>query len=247
VFACIFKELNLLGRFEGLFSVCVCLRVWKKVDTDAWNNNPIDPCGEQFRSTDRKVIEHVVLRWTLPVQCSRSFNGWWNCKQLQEFLYSPQWNTYCPPKCESRTGSSLENVKYFIQIQCWTTWIGNMEDKSDPQNRRWCQSTGRLVVGDCRGREPQNECLKSAANWKSFCCDFTVGLPPLEHGESWGRSCLACCYGSTGSTAVRTCRKLPQSWERTSQLNVAKGNSTGTTIVCGWSEQIRIRGIILHC
>jgi hypothetical protein len=35
------------------------------------------------------------------------------------------------------------------------------------------------------------------------------GLTDLEVGESWGSSCLACCYGTPASQAGRSWRKVP--------------------------------------
>jgi hypothetical protein len=57
----------------------------------------------------------------------------------------------------------------------------------------------------------KGECLSSPTNQERRGCDVTVGSEPLELGESWGSSCLACCYGSPASQAGRSWRKVPLS------------------------------------
>jgi hypothetical protein len=42
--------------------------------------------------------------------------------------------------------------------------------------------------------------------------DITLGSPPLDVWEGWGRSSLGCCYGSLGNKAGRTWRKVPLSY-----------------------------------
>jgi hypothetical protein len=53
--------------------------------------------------------------------------------------------------------------------------------------------------------------LSSPANQEGLGGDVTVGSLPLELGESWGSSCLACCYGSPASQAGKRWRKVPLS------------------------------------
>jgi hypothetical protein len=75
--------------------------------------------------------------------------------------------------------------------------------------RSW-QETGIKWLAPA-GVGPQRECLCSPANQERLVADVTVGSPPMDLWESWGSSCLACCYGSPVSQAGRSRSKVPLS------------------------------------
>jgi hypothetical protein len=70
---------------------------------------------------------------------------------------------------------------------------------------------GTKMVGDWRGWSLRGSAYTVWPVRKRLGGDVTVGSLPLELGESWGSSCLACCYGSPASQAERSWRKVPLS------------------------------------
>jgi hypothetical protein len=61
-------------------------------------------------------------------------------------------NTSCAPKWGFQVGSCMEQDRNVILVELWTSYLGKLEEKSDPDIRRSCQETVTQVAGACRGR-----------------------------------------------------------------------------------------------
>jgi hypothetical protein len=85
----------------------------------------------------------------------------------------------------------------------------------------------------------QWECLSVLTFQEQHGCDVTVGWPPLELGESWGTSCLVCCYGSPASHAGRSWRMVPLSCLKDFSFNcgIGRQGSYGCSIGVTWAHQ----------
>jgi hypothetical protein len=85
--------------------------------------------------------------------------------------------------------------------------MGNLEDKTDPLVRRRPQGTSNHIVVDWRGGAPELVLMQCKQSEKLLLWHHRGLTVPGTLGGL--RLLLACCYGSIGSKARRTCGEMP--------------------------------------
>jgi hypothetical protein len=78
--------------------------------------------------------------------------SWWNCKQPEEILHSPQGSTSSPPKLWVQDWEIFGKCQKFHLNSNVNKLLGEHAGQSGPQIGRWCQVTARQLVGDWSGR-----------------------------------------------------------------------------------------------
>jgi hypothetical protein len=131
-------------------------------------------------------------------------------------------------------------------VEPWRSWWRKLEERIDPQNRRYFQETGTQEASSWMGRGLRGSAYAVQPIRKDLVV-VSVGSAPLKLGESWGSSCKACCYGSLARQAGRSRRKVPLSYVDDFSVKCGLGNGASTAGAYGWHEHGKIGDFILHC
>jgi hypothetical protein len=187
------------------------------------------------------MIEHVFMREEL------------TCSVSNEYLWMMEFQITSGVSVVSAKNHSLftkslvqdleffEHVRNFFPVQPWTIFprkliweLGSCVQKMAPVH---CQSWCFRVKGKVLSVMP-SQCDQSGKPllWHHTGLTFSGTL------RVWRSSCLACCYGSLGSKAVRIWRQQWLSCGGDISVNCASGNWTGIACAYGKSQHRRIRG-----